>query len=91
MDSYEIQKSEKIYENEGYVIAIHEQYATSDYNGREIRNYICLGYNPNSKMWVTWESTDMVSYFWGHYFDRRLHALIDYHRRLTENYENQAF
>lgn len=92
MNSYEIQKFEKIYENQGYIIALNEMYAQSakdDPNG--CKHYICLGYDPDSKMWVTWESTDMEYYFWGHYFDDHKHALADYHLRLAEHYKDLVF
>lgn len=66
--------------NQGYEIVKYECYNDKD-------NYIVLGYNPNTNMYVTWEYSPTGQFFWGHYITERIHALKDYHERLMEYYK----
>lgn len=53
---------------------------------------IALGHNEKTGMWVTWcfkksiKNENEIDFFWGHYFDRRSDAIIDYHTRIIGEY-----
>lgn len=73
--------------NAGYFITKYEQYGSEE----ERKFYIVLGYNPKSNQYVTWDCVNLVSFFWGHYFDNETHALKDYHERLVEYFNRKPF
>ena len=58
----------------------------------DIKYGIALGHNEINHMWVTWcfkaktiDKDDIdIDYFWGHYFERKTDALIDYCRRIID-------
>lgn len=69
--------------NEGYII-IKSENIYNDNKGE-----IVLGYNPKSKMYVTWECQNKINYFWGHYIDIEARAVTDYYSRLKEYAERE--
>lgn len=52
---------------------------------------IALGHNEETNMWVTWgfqvdeNNNNEISFFWGHYYEREVDAIINYHQRIIEN------
>lgn len=73
-------------ENAGYNIILYECYTMENGN----RYYVVLGEHPSQKVpsrYVTWESTNLTSFYWGHYYNNQLNARSDYHERLFQLYE----
>lgn len=73
--------TQEIEKNAGYIIFKKENYC---------KQYgICIGTNQHG--FVTWHYANFenapTSYFWGHYFTNKEHALQDYHNRLAKEYE----
>lgn len=68
-----------IEKNAGYEIVDFEQY--------DHKNAVVLARNPNTGMWATWVYNRQSEFFWGHYFDSRMDAKKDYHKRLAEAYD----
>ena len=68
--------------NASYKIVKYEMYREQE-NGK---NYVVLGHNEKTNMWVTWECTDGNNFYWGHYFTSKTEAMKDYYSRLADKY-----
>ena len=75
--------------NAGYKIIKAECYGKT----KEHCYYVVLGKKDSDygTQYVTWESTDLTSFYWGHYINNDIVAKKDYHQRLLNLYENPPF
>lgn len=84
----------KLYENNiihnaGYEIIDFECYKHTN----EHKYYVVLGVARTDlgTKFVTWESTDLKTFYWGHYINEYVIAKKDYHERLIHLYEFSPF
>ena len=69
-----------IEKNAGYTIVQYEEYNPEEHN------FIVLGHNEKTGMWVTWFCHGEDNFAFGHYFTSGISARQDYHERLAERY-----
>ena len=75
--------------NAGYEIIAAEAYWTYQ-NGKKSEVVLGKMRTAHGDQFVTWECTvtpAAADYYWGHYFDNRMDAFADYHKRLLEKYD----
>ncbi len=78
--------------NAGFTIFTSEVYETVHKFDKTIHRRIVIG-ERQTKFgldYVTWEHTEEIGYFWGHYFSDKNDALIDYHKRLLKHYDSES-
>lgn len=75
--------------NAGFSIIMSETYNTFVLFDTVSERSIVLGEKntTHGMEYVTWESDCKGGYFWGHYFNDKRAAIIDYHSRLLEHYD----